>query len=228
MRTLALIPARSGSKGIPNKDFRPLCGTPPFARAVRVASEVCNWTCLVSDRLGLALANGWYSGMTLLEPDHLAEDSVPMREVVRWAARSLEALAYEAVVVVQPTQPLRTPQHVSRSIALLEDRWDSVVSVVRLPRSIFPDRLVAIRDGQLEMFLERQGSTHLNDAVRQLARPAWARDGTVYVVRRSVLESGSLYGTRCRPMEIPYGETLPLDEPEDWVRAEEILRRAAR
>jgi CMP-N-acetylneuraminic acid synthetase len=59
---------------------------------------------------------------------------------------------------------------------------------------------------------------------RQDARPAYARDGTVYAFRRSTLErSGGIYGDDCRPLLIDASDSLSIDSPADWAEAERLL-----
>jgi CMP-N-acetylneuraminic acid synthetase len=59
---------------------------------------------------------------------------------------------------------------------------------------------------------------------RQEARPAYAREGTVYAFRRATIERfGNIYGEDCRPLVIAASESLSIDAPEDWSAAERLL-----
>jgi CMP-N-acetylneuraminic acid synthetase len=77
-----------------------------------------------------------------------------------------------------------------------------------------------IEDGRLVPFLPEGARV----TRRQDVRPAFVRDGTAYVFwRRTLLETGSIYGNRCVPLLIPAHESLTLDTPDDWEEAERRL-----
>lgn len=229
VRTLALIPARAGSKSIPGKNRRLFDGVTLVHKAIRVALDAhCTRTVVsTDDPLIAADCRSW---VTVLDrPANLAQDDTPMLAVVQ------HALAFDwgdcdVVVLLQPTQPLRTALHVRAALHLLEKTGaDSVVSVVQIPAHYSPD--YAMRMGYditsdrnyLVPFLplpERKETTR-----RQDARPAYSRDGTVYAIKRETIEQGSLYGSHCVPLVIPSNESVNLDTEEDWTRAEAMVRK---
>ena len=106
--------------------------------------------------------------------------------------------APEIVVLLQPTSPLRRPEHIRDAVALLrETDADSVVTVVEVPRHLSPDYVMRIEDGVLRPFLPEGARV----TRRQDARPAYSRDGTVYAFWRDTLERfGNIYGDDCRPL----------------------------
>jgi CMP-N-acetylneuraminic acid synthetase len=129
----------------------------------------------------------------------------------------------ELVVLLQPTSPLRRPDHIRAAVKMLRDTGaDSVVTVVEVPRHLSPDYVMRIEDGRLRSFLpEGERVTR-----RQDARPAYSRDGTVYAFRRSTIEkSGGIYGEDCRPLVIDPSDSLSIDSPADWDEAERLLSR---
>lgn len=126
----------------------------------------------------------------------------------------------DVVVLLQPTQPLRTAQHVRDALALLENGVDSAVSVVEgkpidWACCLQPDgRLLPFEGVDMDDMTPR----------RQECRASYYRDGTVYVTRRETIESGSLYGDVCRALVIPAGESCNIDTEDDWRRAEQMMR----
>ena len=142
-----------------------------------------------------------------------------MLPVVKHALQQL-APGYvpDVVVLLQPTQPLRRAEHVRLALEMLTDDWDSVVSVTEIPAHYSPDLAARIVDGRLTP-LQPVPPTR-----RQDCRPAYVRDGTVYVVRREVIEDGSLYGGDCRAMIVPFDESCTLDTEDDWLRAEQMTK----
>jgi CMP-N-acetylneuraminic acid synthetase len=144
-----------------------------------------------------------------------------MLAVVQDALQQLAPRTPDAVVLLQPTQPLRRPEHVHAALRLLEETGaDSVASVVRIPPHYSPDYAMTVKEGRLMPFLAGRERTR-----RQDTRPAYSRDGTVYVMRREVILGGSLYGN-CQPLLIPHSESVNLDTEDDWQRAEEMKERS--
>jgi CMP-N-acetylneuraminic acid synthetase len=155
-----------------------------------------------------------------LRPADLAGDETPMLSVIEHAVAELEADGWRPgiVILLQPTSPLRRPEHIRRSVEILRETGaDSVVSVVEVPRHLSPDYVMRVEAGRLVPFLpEGERITR-----RQDARAAYVRDGTVYTFwLRTLRETGSIYGRDCRPMIVPASESLTIDGPDDWAEAE--------
>ena len=159
-----------------------------------------------------------------MRPPALAQDHTPMLAVVRHALDTLSETGWmpDVIVLLQPTSPLRRPEHVREAVSMLRTSdADSVVSVVALPRHLSPDYVMRIgEDGSLHPFLA-EGARVMR---RQDARPAYSRDGTVYAFRRATVERfGNIYGARCRPLVVDASDSLSIDSPADWDAAERML-----
>ena len=225
---LAIVPARGGSKGLPGKNLRPLAGHSLIEYAARVAREsaVVDRAVLTTDAEEIA-AEGRRVGLDVpfLRPSHLAQDDTPMLPVVEHAVSALATggVVPDLVLLLQPTSPLRTPEHLRAAVRLLRDsRADSVVSVVELPRHLSPDYVMRIEGDALVPFLPAGARV----TRRQDARPAYVRDGTVYAFwRRTLVEQGSIYGARCLPLVVTPAESITIDSPADWDEAERLLRQ---
>ena len=227
---LGLVPARGGSKGIPGKNVRPLAGRTLLDYVARAARESG-----VVDRLVLSTDDpriveaGARAGLQVpfMRPAHLAADDTPMLPVIEHAVAALEDEGWspEIVVLLQPTSPLRRPSHIRSAVEELRASGsDSVVTVVELPRHLSPDYVMRIDDGRLVPFLPEGHSV----TRRQDARPAFVRDGTVYAFwRRTLRDTGSIYGRVCRPLIVAAAESLTLDSEDDWAEAERRLANPA-
>jgi CMP-N,N'-diacetyllegionaminic acid synthase len=220
---LGLIPARGGSKGIRDKNIRPLRGRTLLEYAARAASAsgVIDRTVLSTDSEQIA-AEGRRLGIEVpfIRPAELARDDTPMLPVIEHAVDFLEQRGWqpEIVVLLQPTSPLRKADHIRNAVQeLRESAADSVVTVVQLPRHLSPDYVMRIEEGRLVPFLPEGASV----SRRQDARPAFERDGTVYAFwRKTLRETRSIYGRDCRPLILSPAESLTLDTLEDWDEAE--------
>ena len=226
MRILGLVPARGGSKGVPGKNVRPLAGHTLLEYTARAAREsgVLDRVVLTTDSPEIADA-GRRAGLEVpfMRPVMLAADETPMVPVIEHALTevSRDGWSPDIVVLLQPTSPLRRPDHIRDAVAMLRDTGaDSVVTVVEVPRHLSPDYVRRIVGGRLEPFLPDGARV----TRRQDARPAYSRDGTVYAFRRSTIEkTGGIYGDDCRPLLIDARDSLSIDSPADWDAAERLL-----
>ena len=215
MNTLALVPAKKRSTGIPGKNVRDLGGQPLVKWAVGVGIRTCDRTVVSTD-------SGEVEGLVgdmcevLPRPAPLCTDWAPMLDVVRHA---LMHFPCDVVVLLQPTQPFREVWHVEKALSILEDTGaDSVVSVVEIPQHYSPDYAMLLEGDRLVPYTKRSVTR------RQDTRPAYFRDGTVYAIRADTVRAGSLYGDDCRSLVIPAQESCTLDTEEDWRRAEQIVK----
>lgn len=226
---LALIPARSGSKGVPDKNTKLLAGRTllEYVASAAAASGAVDRVVLSTDSDRIA-AEGRRAGLDVpfIRPAELARDDTPMLPVVEHALVALEQDGWVAdiVVLLQPTSPLRRPEHIRDAVQQLRDSGaDSVVSVVELPRHFSPDYVMRMHGDRLEPFLA--GGKDVTR--RQDARAAFARDGTVYAFwSRTVRDTHSIYGRDCRPLILSAADSITIDTQSDWAEAERRLRVA--
>ena len=228
---LAIVPARAGSKGIPGKNFLVLGGVPLWLRACSTAREAGVEQVVVSSD---APEPAWCPVQWLPRPAALAADDTPMLAAVQHALEAVPGPPEQIILLLQPTQPFRTPAHLREAVRLLQDSGaDSVVSVVALPLTHSPEYACFAGDGYLVPWLWEWGFARcdalprLSDmpARRQDTLPACLRDGTVYAFwRRTLTKHGHIYGRDCRPLIIPPADSCSLDTPEDWA---DVQRRWA-
>jgi CMP-N,N'-diacetyllegionaminic acid synthase len=220
---LGLVPARGGSKGVPDKHTRPLAGRSllEYVTAAAFESRVIDRLILSTDSARIA-TEGVRVGLEVpfTRPAELARDDTPMLPVVEHAVDWLERSGWspEIVALLQPTSPLRTADHIRRAIEQLRGSGaDSVVTVMELPRHFSPDYVMRMDGGRLVPFLP-EGA---NVTRRQDARRAFVRDGTVYAFwRRTLRDSHSIYGETCSPLIVRAEESITIDTQEDWDEAE--------
>ena len=223
---LALVPARGGSKGIPGKNIRALAGRTllEYVGQAAAASGAIDRVVLTTDDERIA-NEGRRVGLEVpfMRPPSLAADDTPMLPVIVHAVEALEGAGWspEIVVLLQPTSPLRRPEHIRAAVEQLRSSGaDSVVTVVELPRHLSPDYVMRVDDGMLVPFLPEGARV----TRRQDARPAFVRDGTVYAFwRRTLRDTQSIYGRTCRPLVIAAHESMTLDSLDDWHEAERRL-----
>lgn len=136
-RVLAVIPARGGSRGLPGKNIRDLAGLPLIGHSVMAARLMpsVTRTIISTDSLEIAeVARSLGAEVPFMRPPELALDETPMPPVLRHALSTIEeqeGRAYDYVILLDPTSPVRRPEQVERGLSLLEERpsWDGLVSV---------------------------------------------------------------------------------------------------
>jgi len=227
MNVLGLIPARSGSKGVPRKNIRPLCGRPllTYTAEAAIRSRRLSRVILSTDDEEIARV-GRECGLEtpFLRPAELARDETPMLPVVQHAIRFLEETGerFDAVCLLQPTNPLRGADEIDACIYLLESSGaDAVVTTLPVPAEHNP-HWVYVPDGAGWLHLSTGESAPIPR--RQDLPQAFHREGSVYVTRRDVvMRENSLYGARLLGYEMNADRSVNIDSAEDWERAERLL-----
>jgi CMP-N,N'-diacetyllegionaminic acid synthase len=230
MRLLAFVPARSGSKSVPDKNVAPLHGVPLAAYSLWTArkSGLFDEILLSTDSPAyLASLKPYGARQDYLRPAKLARDTSPTLPAVLhaldWFARRGEP-EFDAVMILQPTAPFRTPRHVARAVSMLEQhpRATSVVGVRRL-HDLHPARIKKLRGG---VWLEDFGAPEPDGSRRQDLKPAaYVRNGTIYLSRTSTLRNQhSILGHRICSIEMPEANSINVDTPFDFLVAESALR----
>lgn len=229
MDILGLIPARAGSRTIPNKALVTLAGRPLLAHTCEQARQAATLNRVVvstDDEAIARCARDCGIDTPFLRPRELAADETPMVEVLRHALQALregERYQPDVVVLLQPTSPLRRAEHIDTAVRLLiESGADSVVSVVEVPHRFSPGSLLRLEpSGTLMPYLDGP------QPLRRQDKPVlYARNGpAVLAVRAAVLvEQRSLYGQTSKPLIMSTTESIDIDTPEDLQWAESLLK----
>ena len=164
-----------------------------------------------------------------MRPADLARDETPHLPVLQHAVQWLsdhERYQPDAVMILQPTSPLRRVSDIRDSIALLERSGaDSVVSVSEVPAHYNPMRTLRVDErGMASLFVTGEPVRHRLNR-RQDMPAAWTMNGAVYLFRTSVLTAAepSLYGNRTAAYVMPTEFGISIDSLDDWADAERAL-----
>ncbi len=227
-RTLGVVLARGGSKGIPRKNVALLAGKPllAYTAAAALQSGRLNRVVLSTEDAEIAEV-GRRCGLDVpfMRPHALAQDDTPAIAVLQHAVRELEGKGeqFDAIFTLQPTTPLRRPSDIDGAVDLLERSGaDSVISFVEVgdkhpARMKFIDPSGRVVDPPFAELVEGQR--------RQDLPKLYLREGSVYLTRRDVLmNDGSLKGNDCRAWVVPPDRACNIDEPLDWLIAELLVR----
>ena len=228
MRVLGIVTARGGSKGIPRKNIVPLLGKPLLEYTADAALSAKRLTRVILSTEDEEIAHiGRQCGLDIpfFRPVELAADDTPTISVLQDAVRRLEASGerYDAVLTLQPTNPLRLPEDIDGSIEQLEESGaDSVISFVDVGEK-HPARMKFVSpDGRV---LDPPFAEAFEGQRRQDLPKLYLREGSIYLTRHAVLmEQNSLKGRDCRIWIIPQERYCNIDTPFDLFLAEQMLK----
>ena len=235
MKVLGVITARGGSKGIPGKNLRPLAGKPLLhytIDAARASAALDRLVLSTDDEAIAEAARALGCEVPFLRPAELARDETPhlpvMQHVVRWLDEH-DGYRPDAVMILQPTSPLRRSDDITASIALLERTGaDSVLSVSEVPAHVHPMRTLRLDDEDRAVLFVTGDPVRRRINRRQDLPPAWTMNGAVYVCRTGVLfgDEPSLYGDDTVAYRMPAEYGISIDDLDDWAVAERALAAA--
>lgn len=229
LRILAVVPARSGSKGIPDKNMARLRGLSLIARAGAVLRRI-PWI----DRRVVSTDSQRYAeearihglDAPFLRPDELSTDTARALETFVHALETCEQLdgcQYDVVVVAEPTSPLREPSDIETTMrALLMSRADAALTVSRLDTKTHPSKVFTLVGQRLRYFSEKGATV----SARQELDPLYSRNGLCYCYWRETLMTKRTLLTENTVGVVTDRLVANIDEPLDLLWAEFLLEKA--
>ena len=223
MHTVAVIPARGGSKGIPLKNIQEVAGKPLVAWAIEACldAQTVDRTIVSTDHEGIAeVAKGFGAEVPFMRPEEFAGDLVTLDPVIHHAVTTIEARdgrEIDVVLTVQPTCPLLRPETIDRSVAvLIEGEFDSVI-MLREIRHMYWRRV----NGRFEPLYEKRAN-------RQELEPLYPETGAVFASRRSIITPQDRLGSNIGHVIGSEEEAIDIDTEIDLKLAELVIEKARR
>ena len=224
-----MIPARGGSKGIPQKNIVQLMGRPLLAYTCEaaLASHLLDRVVVSTDDPGIAqIARECRVEAPFMRPQELAQDDTATLPVIQHAVRWLqetEGYSPDAVMILQPTSPLRRTEHIDGASEVMANTGaDTVVSVLQVPHQYNPVSLMALNEeGWL---IPHQPGPML---LRRQDKPlVYARNGpAVLLVKQSTLMvHDTLYGANTKPYLMDEIDSFDVDTKDDLIIIEALLK----
>lgn len=219
MKVLGIIPARGGSKGIPNKNLAPLCGHPLlWWTAQSAAKSLLSRIICSTDSPAIADVAESYGLEIHHRPAWLARDDT-RTETVTIEVLKATAGDWDAVCILQPTSPLRSSGDIDGCLKLMR-KWNPPAVLTMTAPAEHPARMYELRSG---------GWSRLDkwpDEPRQKLAPILQRAGSVYLVRTDVLmKACSLKPRGFMGYVVPRERAVNIDTPENLAYAEFLLTR---
>lgn len=231
MNILGIIPAREGSKRVPQKNFKPFSTTTLTDLAISqgLNSKLITTLALSSDSEEVLNIGSKYTGVVLLKrPAEIADDHSPAIDYVRHALKVLEIdKIFDLVVILQPSSPLRTSGDIDQTIQLLIDNpdADSAVSVVLLDHMVHPYKLKRMHQNTLLPFIEDEAGRF---AANELP-PVYVRNCAVYATWRANLETRpDVIGEKSLGYLMPSDTSVDINTQLDFDFAEFLYNKNAK
>ncbi len=228
MKILGLLVARSGSKGIPNKNLKDLGGIPLLEYTIHSALDSDKLQDLVLSTDSQVYADFAISkgvSVPFYRPAKLALDNTPTIEVVIHTLEQMALLGkhYDAVCLLQPTHPFREKGSIDRAIdCFIQSDSDSLISVLPVPHEWNPHWIFEPNE---QDYLKLSTGEEEIIRRRQDLPLAFFRDGSIYITKTDViLQSCSLYGKKIAYIQNDPRYYVNIDTQQDWDKAEQKLK----
>jgi CMP-N,N'-diacetyllegionaminic acid synthase len=229
MKTLAIIPARGGSKGIPRKNIAMLDENPLIFYTIKAALESESLTDIVvsTDDKEIADISAELGALVpFIRPLHLSTDEAESAPVIDHTLKFMEekrGFKYDAIMMLQPTSPLRKSTHINEALALFGSQsCDSLVSIVSVGAN-HPLRMKLLEGNKLTNYVD-QG--FWNMMPRQSLPKVFIRNGSIYLISRdSFIQTKQLIGENCLGYQMGDNESINIDSHLDLMLAEILLKR---
>lgn len=223
MRVLGIIPARKGSKGLPGKNTKLLAGKPLIEYTINaslLANELSGLVISSDDESVLSMGSR-RKVQTIRRPSSLSGDSVPMIDVLLHSLSVINE-SYDAVMVLQPTCPLRASNDIDYSINLFKNSGaSSLVSVYKVDDH-HPARMYKLVDGKLSTL-----DSELKAVNRQDLPDIYHRNGAIYISAiDSMMKSHSILCNHPTPYIMPLERSVNIDNYLDFRVAEIFIKDA--
>jgi CMP-N,N'-diacetyllegionaminic acid synthase len=226
MHTVAVIPARGGSRGLPRKNLRLLGGVPLVVHTIRAAqaADLIDQLLVSTDDEAIArVSRNAGADVPFIRPAQLAGDDATTFAVIRHAVDWVEQSTgrrVDVVVTLQPTSPLRAAGMIDEAVRLVQDgTYRAAVTVAEIP---FAAPTVGIlSDGRF------RASVTLIDPRRQVAPSAVRLTGAVYVTSRDLLDEGRLTDGAPGAVLTSGAAAIDIDTAADLAAARRALRAGA-
>lgn len=226
MKNLAIITARSGSKGLPDKNIKLLNGIPLLAYSIKAAQDSkCFQTIFVStDSPKYAkIAEEYGADASFLRSEKNSSDSAGSWDVIREGVGVFESRGqyFDNIMLLQPTSPLRTAQDIINSFKLLEEKKASyIVGVAETDHpmqwsNILPESL------SMENFISEQ----YYGVPRQKLPKSYRINGAIYLVTREELNADRIGQKNCFAYIMPRERSIDIDSELDFIIAEHLLNK---
>lgn len=224
MRNIAIIPARSGSKGLKDKNIKELNGIPLMAHTIKCALECGMFECVfvsTDSEKYAQIAETYGADAHFFRSPQNSADNASSWDVVREVLKQFEyeGKDFDKIMLLQPTSPLRTIEDIRNSFELMNIKdANAVVSVTEVEHSplwcnILPKDL-SMRDFYREEII---------NTPRQELPTYYRLNGAIYLLKKEELHNGKMFREKCYAYIMPRERSIDIDEDVDFELAKYLI-----
>jgi CMP-N-acetylneuraminic acid synthetase len=193
---LGVIPARAGSKGIPHKNTKLLAGLPLIFHTTEAADQsyLDDWVISTND----TLIKMMYQNKIVIRPPELAQDDTPMIPVLQHVLNNYKK-PIEAIMLLQPTSPLRTSEDINNCLSLYDGR------------PLYSGYYMGIKTK--DRVYDKTQEKHFQ------------RNGAIFIIPVELIKQGKLWDSSVIEYEMPLSRSIDIDTMDDWEIAEALIGR---
>jgi len=225
---IGIIPARSGSKGLPGKNTKEFCGKPLVAWTIEAGlrSQFIDEVVVSTDSQEIAnIARDFGASVPFIRPNRLAGDSSPTMDVIRHALEFYERQLnkkFGYTVLLEPTSPLRSCDDIDGAIKqLMENPEATAIVGICKTESQNPAFLVK---KEINDFIVGYENTDMKVFRRQDIDEVYFFEGSVYVSETSdLLVKNTFYHKKTLGYEFPKWKSIEIDDLDDFIMAEALM-----
>ena len=226
MKTFAFIFARGGSKGVPGKNIKEICGKPLLAYAIEIAQSVdrIEKIFVSTEDEEIAKVAKEFGADTIPRPQNLAQDDSPewlaWQHAIKWLEEKGEN--FDIFVSLPTTSPLRNKKDITQCLASLDEKTDMVVGITKAVRSPWFNMVQKNRSGYINLLMKND-----NNYTRRQETPVIFDMTTVAYVSRPefIKKAAGILDGQVKGVEIPGERALDIDTELDFEIAEYLMKK---
>lgn len=227
MKKIAVIPARSGSKGLKDKNIKELLGKPLMAYAIEAAIESNLYDIVhvsTDSELYAQIAREYGADVPFLRTPEFATDNASTWDAMRFVIREYEQRGkiFDVITVLQPTSPLRSKEDIIGAYNyFIEKNANMISSVCEMEHSpLWSNTLPG------DMSMENFEDESIADCPRQELPRYYRENGAIYILKADyMMKEKALYKNKCYAYIMERSHSVDIDEEIDFVIAKAMLEK---
>lgn len=232
MKILVLIPARSGSKGIPHKNIKLLNNLPLLVYSIKQAQQSKYFPQMkvvvsTDDEKYQKIAEEYGAEVPILRPKEISQDNSTDFEFINHMVNFLkdnQDYYPEVILHLRPTQPLRRVIDIDKALDLFIEHYqeyDSLRSVIETEKT--PYKMYQIENNHLKPLIKLNHFTESFNVGRQYLPKTYLHNGYLDILKPELLKNNKISGERIYPYLMNQDDIYDIDTIEDWIKVENYL-----
>jgi pseudaminic acid cytidylyltransferase len=225
MNSIAVIPARGGSKRIPRKNIRPFLGKAIISYAIEnaISSQLFSEVVVTTDDDEIAkLSESLGAKCYWIRSQELSNDFAPTIDVIQDAAQKLWEKEFDYLCCIYPATPLLNTEHLISGLKLIETGlWDYVLSAIKLESNLQRSFTQGL-DGELRQLFPNNELVRTQDLL-----PVFSDAGQFYWGKRISWEKRKpIFSSKTTLVPFQHDEVIDIDDLAHWDLAEQLYKRS--